>query len=858
MNSTTRIDHRSAAPRLLKALLAAAALALLASAVWFYRAQDAQQRHKTEDELASVAQLKVDQITKWRAERLANASVLTESPFFVEAVERAMRGAAGDVRDELRRRFQTLQRYDHYADVLLVDPSGRVRLSATADPTVHRGYMTAQREAFEVRRPVFTELHTESRDERPHLSIVAPLYGRGHQSGAPLAAVVLVVDASDLLFPMVRRWPTDSLSAETLLVRRDGADVLYLNDLRHRAHTALTLRIPLDRADVPAVMAVTGTRGVVEGRDYRGTEVLAVLQPIPESAWFMVAKIDMAEAFAEWRFRSRLLLTMMLGLVGLSIVAWVAVGQFEKRSRYQILYESEAAMRAMTERHGLILAAVGDGVIATDAQGRVELINRVAEELTGWSSPDARGRPLAEVFRVLHERTRQEMENPVGIAVRERRTVDVPDDTLLISRGGEERPITHSAAPIRSDSGDVTGGVLVFRDQSLQRRIEADLRHAQKMESVGRLAGGVAHDFNNMLAAILGNVELAIGNENAARPVHDELLEIRKAAERAAVVTRQLLGFARKQMTFPRVLDLNATVDDALKMLRRLIGEDVAIAWQPGPDLWPVKIDPSQIDQILANLVLNARDAIAGIGHVTIETGNGVFDAAYCATHGGYVPGEYVRLAVSDDGCGMPKAVLDRIFEPFFTSKPVGKGTGLGLATVYGIVTQNRGFINVYSEPGHGSTFKVYLPRHADVSDAVAPAPATLPPTGGDETVLVVEDEPAVLGMAASMLARLGYTVLSASTPAEAERLTRHYNGEIELLLTDVVMPDMTGPDLAVRLCGIRPGMRVLFMSGYTANVIAQRSVRDDEVGLVDKPFSLSDLAAKVRSALVQTGPADP
>jgi CheY-like chemotaxis protein len=298
------------------------------------------------------------------------------------------------------------------------------------------------------------------------------------------------------------------------------------------------------------------------------------------------------------------------------------------------------------------------------------------------------------------------------------------------------------------------------------------------------------------------------------------------------------------------VLDLNDTVAGMLKMLRRLIGEDIDLAWMPGAALWPVKIDPSQVNQILANLCVNARDAIAGVGMVTIETGNVTLDEAYCADHTGFVPGKYVMLAVSDNGHGMEKDVLDRLFEPFFTTKGVGQGTGLGLATVYGIVKQNKGFINVYSEPEKGTTFKIYLPRFA--REAVEPqaAHAVKMPQSRGEMVLLVEDEAAILNMGKAMLERLGYTVLTAGTPGEALRLAEAHAKEIHLLITDVVMPELNGRDLAARIAAIKPDLKCLFMSGYTANVIAHCGVLDDGVHFLQKPFSMQDLAARVREAL--------
>ncbi|MFO7985022.1 MAG: response regulator [Desulfatiglandaceae bacterium] len=390
----------------------------------------------------------------------------------------------------------------------------------------------------------------------------------------------------------------------------------------------------------------------------------------------------------------------------------------------------------------------------------------------------------------------------------------------------------------------------VRQAQEEQRRLEAQLHQAQKMESVGRLAGGVAHDFNNKLTVIMGNVQLALETLDRSDPICDDLQEVLEAGKHSVDIVRQLLAFARKQVIAPTVLDLNETVEDMLKMLRRLIGEDIDLAWEPDTHLWPVKMDPSQIDQILANLCVNVRDAIAGVGKVTIETQNGVLSEDYCAEHAGFVPGEYVMLGVSDDGCGMDRETLTNAFEPFFTTKETGRGTGLGLSTVYGIVKQNNGFVNIYSEPARGTSIKIYLPRHSEEAEEKAKAVEEKIPLGRGETVLVVEDETSVLHLARRVLENLGYTVLTSAGPVEAMAMTREYEGEIHLLITDVVLPEMSGKDLAGEISKIRPAIRTLYMSGYTANVIAHHGVLDKGVHFIGKPFTSDSLGRKVREAL--------
>jgi len=393
------------------------------------------------------------------------------------------------------------------------------------------------------------------------------------------------------------------------------------------------------------------------------------------------------------------------------------------------------------------------------------------------------------------------------------------------------------------------------RAETEAEKLQVQLTQGQKMESVGRLAGGIAHDFNNMLGVILGYSELALERVEAGQPMYSALEGIQQAAQRSADLTRQLLAFARKQTVAPKVLDLNETVTGMLNMLRRLIGENIDLAWLPSESLWPIKMDPTQIDQILANLCVNARDAIGDTGKVTIETANVIVDEAYCADHAGAVPGEYVLLAFNDNGVGMDHETLSHLFEPFFTTKEMGKGTGLGLATVYGTIKQNNGFIYVNSELGNGTTFNMYLPRYVTKSERLAESEAEKPAAPGHETILLVEDEPMILEMTALMLERQGYTVLPAVSPGEAICLAREHAGAIHLLMTDVVMPEMNGRDLARNLLSLYPDLKRLFMSGYTADVIAHHGVLEEGVQFIQKPFTMQGLAAKLKNVLMDGKP---
>ena len=427
----------------------------------------------------------------------------------------------------------------------------------------------------------------------------------------------------------------------------------------------------------------------------------------------------------------------------------------------------------------------------------------------------------------------------------------VHEDTTQTPRSGEMRNFRIISSPVFNASDEITGAIEMVEDITERLSLESQFQQAQKMEAVGQLAGGVAHDYNNMLSVILGYTELALCQVNPAQPIYDALMEILNAAKRSADITRQLLAFARKQTIAPVVLDMNQTVETMLTMLRRLIGENIDLAWLPKAGLSPIKMDPVQLDQILANLCVNARDAIADVGKITIETENTVIDETCCSENTGFVAGEFVLLVVSDDGCGMTKEIRDRIFEPFFTSKGPGRGTGLGLSTVYGIVKQNNGFINVYSESGKGTTFRIYLPQYTQKVDEIQQKntrPET--PNGEGDTVLIVEDEPAILNMVKRMLEKLSYRVLAATTLKEALKQAAENTGRLDLLITDVIMPEMNGRDLAKRLQILYPDIRSLFMSGYTADVVAHQGVLDAGVNFIQKPFSMNDLGLKVREVL--------
>ena len=531
----------------------------------------------------------------------------------------------------------------------------------------------------------------------------------------------------------------------------------------------------------------------------------------------------------------------------------------ELRHRIQELETSEnerrrvaEALREIEERFRQVYDEAPVGYHELDREGRIIRVNRRELEMLGYTEEELLGRPVWK-FVVEEEMTRQvimaKIAGDVSFHETFERTYRRKDGTTL--------PVLIEDRVIPDEKGRITGIRSMIEDITERRRAEEALRKSeeqlrqwQRVEAIGRLAGGVAHDFNNLLMTIKGCSELLLGELDPRDSRREEVEEIRKAAERATALTRQLLAFGRRQVLQPQVLDLNEVVANMDRMLQRLIGEDIQLLTVLDPELWPVKVDPGQIEQVIMNLAVNARDAMRGGGKLTIETANVVLDENYARRHVSVKPGPCVMLAVTDNGCGMDKETQSHLFEPFFTTKAKGEGTGLGLSTVYGIVKQSGGNIWAYSESGLGTTFKIYLPR---VEEAVKTYKPKLAPTvspGGSETILLVEDEEAVRAIVRKILQNKGYTVLEAHHGHEALRICKDHQGPIHLMVTDVVMPHMSGRELAEHLTSLRPELRVLFMSGYPDNAIVHHGVLGAGTSFLQKPFTLRALECKVRDLL--------
>jgi PAS domain S-box-containing protein len=517
----------------------------------------------------------------------------------------------------------------------------------------------------------------------------------------------------------------------------------------------------------------------------------------------------------------------------------------DRQSQLERLRESEEQFRQLAEN-------IQEVFWMTDPTKNQMLYVSPAYEHIWGRTPDSLRADPRTWLDAIHPEDRERI---LEAALNRQTSGQYDEEYRIVRPDGSERRIHDRAFPVRDAHGRVYRVVGVAEDVTARREAEAERRQleqqllqSQKLEAIGRLAGGIAHDFNNMLGVILGNAELAL--KNPRRPVRKRLLEIQGAATRSADLTRQLLAFSRRQPITPRKLVLNEQIVGIERLLRRVIGEDIELRLSLASDLWSVSMDPSQIDQVLANLAVNSRDAMPDGGTLTVETANATLDEAYCRVHADAVPGEHVMLAVSDTGVGMDAATLQRAFEPFFTTKPEGEGSGLGLATVYGVARQNGGSVNIYSELGRGTTVKFYLPRHVADDEFQAPAPPLRRSRRGGGVVLLVEDEQSLREVGKELLEELGHTVIEASGGDEALDLCRARQGAIDILLTDVVMPTMNGRDLAEKVRELKPEIRVIYMSGYTAKAIENRGILEAGIPFLQKPFTLASLHDKITEVL--------
>jgi len=665
-----------------------------------------------------------------------------------------------------------------------------------------------------------------------------------HDSAAGVAGAAIGPLRSlgdSVLFPVVAPITVGGREGSVVNWRRLGTSPQGLAQIRDFIGSGAALYVGnsggdvwtdlLGRVESPPVPARAGA-GLIEYARTDGRRFVAWRMPIRGTPWHLLVEFPRERVYAAHRILLRRLALVALGLI---IVGGVGAWMVERR------------LRASEGRLAAIVRAALDAHITMDDRGTIVTWNPQAETIFGWPAGEVIGRHVADVIvpplqRDAHRHGLQHFLETGEGPILNRRL-----ELVALRRDGTDVAVELAVAPIRLGKSWIFSAFI--RDISERNQLEQQLRQSQKMEAVGRLAGGIAHDFNNLLTAIFGYADLLAEDLPPGSAAQADVTEIRTAATRASALTRQLLAFSRQQVLQPVVLNLNDVVGDLQNMLQRMLGEDVELQAHFAADLGNTRADQGQIEQVLLNLVVNARDAMPTGGKLTIETANLELDEHYAQTHRPVVPGRYVMIAVSDTGVGMDAATQARMFEPFFTTKEAGKGTGLGLATAYGIVKQSGGYIWVYSEVARGATFKVYLPRVDAPTDVVA-APPELGTVAGTETVLLAEDDALLLPLARDVLRRLGYTVLEARTPADAVAVAKSHMGVIHLLISDVIMPGESGLQLARRLLGTRPDLRVLFISGYSDEAIVRHGVLDPGTAFLQKPFTPAALARKIRELL--------
>lgn len=652
-----------------------------------------------------------------------------------------------------------------------------------------------------------------------------------------------------------RRFPGDLAGCLGMIVAAVGA-VFVLGYLHGNPLLYGTATIPMAATTSVAVLMLGTGQVLAAGPDrfplrlFAGPSARArLLRAFVTTTVGVVIAIDLLRVYAPWifseddPFMSGVSIAAFALVTG-ALIARVAlkIGDDMDRSE-EVRKQAEDKLRESEDRYRDLVEHSQDLICTHDLDGRILSVNPWASKVLGYAPEEL----LGMNFRVI---LAPQVRDMFGKYMDEIKTHGTAQGLLLVqTRNGEQR-IWEYKNSLRTDG--VTNPIVrgMAQDVTERRKLEQRLHQSQRIEAVGRLAGGIAHDFNNLLTVINGYSELLLAQLKEESPFRREVEEIKRSGDRAATLTRQLLAFSRRQVLQPKVLDLNEVVFNMDMMLRRLIGEDVEFRTVLGTDLWRVKADPGQIEQVVMNLVVNARDAMPGGGKLTIETSNDFLDEEYSHVHPPVQPGPYVMLAISDTGVGMDEMTASQVFEPFFTTKKRGKGTGLGLSTVYGIVKQSGGFIWVYSEPGKGSTFKVYFPRTEDRREVPDKGDPPVEDLRGGKTVLVVEDEDSIRKLAITILGQYGYAVLSAGDGEEALRIAAGHEGEIGLLLTDVVMPRLGGRELYERLRQLRPGIKVLYMSGYTDNAIVHQGVLDPGIAFLQKPCSPISMVRKVKEVL--------
>jgi len=839
----------------LRLLIAAvlAVLLLFMGGAWFYLSQKEYLRSEAEATMNAVVRLKVEQLVRWRYERLTDVSVLIDG-LAADKFREWLVDPRPEKSQTIYKILRPRQQYLRYSDLLMVDSSGMVLLSLSGKV----GYQLQEEAlqslvgAFRDRRSVLTDLHVGPGDLSAHLDVIGPIFAGADGSGPPVGAVVMRSDVREFLYPLIQSWPTASHSAETMLIRREGDSVLVLNDLRHQKDTAFTLRLPLSRTGLPSVMAVLGREGVVRTKGYRGVEVLAALKAVPDSAWFVSAQIDADEVFESWRAISALLLGLILMVFAAIVTAVGFIWQQQGKAHYKALFWAEKELQAAREDWENIFQAIGHPIFIMAPDQTVLAVNNAWERVSGQPGSAIVGR---KCYEVMHGSSSPPLACPFL--------------KLVCSRGIElaemevealNRNFLISCTPVLAPDGTLEKVIHVGTDITKTKEAEAEkaalevqLLQSQKMEAVGTLAGGIAHDFNNILTPIIGYSELGLQRSGIDPALAEDLRRILTAAHRARDLVAQILAFSRKTAIERTPVQIGSLVKEVVKLLRASLPASIEIRQNISLDCGKIYADPTQIHQILMNLGVNAyhamEDAHSGVlgislAEVTLE------DEDVKATVLGMRPGPYVLLEVSDTGCGMDQATLAKVFDPYFTTKDKDKGTGLGLATVHGIMKAYGGHIAVYSEPGTGTCFRLYFPVAASDSPQDRSVQDSPLPRGNGERIMVVDDESVIVDLERSLLEGMGYAVTGFTDSEEALRALRVRIGDFDLVISDMTMPKVTGLDLLKEIKALRPALPIILCTGFSELINEEIAAKYGVSSYLKKPLLSRDLAVAVRGAL--------